>query len=236
MIRYAVDLGNGLGLTLAAENARGAQFGGTKFQMLPDFHANLGYGGKWGTVSLRGVSQYYSVAQGNADPATKFSVSGAVSGSLKLGGDTVVAQFAGGSGIGRYLLNAVGVTQNLDATDPSAIGGNPGAFLIVGSSLVLPRVYGGHLGYTHVWNPEFRSNLIGAATFVSDPNYTPVATGFLEKQQLQGFANTFWTFAKNAEFGIEFTYGEWKSFSTATSPEAKGHQYRVNSSFHYNFF
>jgi hypothetical protein len=47
--------------------------------------------------------------------------------------------------------------------------------------------------------------------------------------------NTFVGIAKSAEIGLEFVYGEWKSFSTA-SPELKGHEYRVNTSFHYNFF
>lgn len=232
MVRYAYQAQNGLGIALAVENARGAQFGGSKFQSLPDFHANVGYSGKWGTVSLRGVTQYYRIDLGNADPASKFSVAGAISGSFKLAGDTIVAQFAGGPGIGRYMLNAAGVTANLDPNDPSNLGGNPGAFLLVNNALVLPTVYGGHLGYTHVWNPEFRSNLIGAATFVDDPNYNALNAGIIEKQMLQGFANTFWTFAKNAELGVEFAYGEWKSFG----PEVKGHQYRVNTSFHYNFF
>jgi len=238
MLRYTFDLGSGANLTLAAENARGAQYGGAKFETLPDFHANLGFAGPWGTVSLRGVTQYYRVAQGALDPKNAFSVSGAASGSLKLGGDTFVWQFAGGPGIGRYMLNALGVTQNLAATDPAAIGGNPGGFLVnpANGDLELVTVLGAHVGYTHVWNSQFRSNLVGAGTWIIDPKIAgrPV-DDTVEKELYQGFANTFWTFAKNAEFGLEFTYGVWKSFENGT-PQLTGHEYRVNSSFHYNFF
>lgn len=237
MIRYTMPVGPAT-LTLAAENARGAQFGGAKFQTLPDFHANLGFSGPWGTLSVRGVTQYYRVAAaGDADPLSKWGFAGAVSGSLKFGGDTLVWQAAGGPGVGRYMLNATGVTQNLPGTDPSAIGGNPGAFLIANNELNVVSMYGGHLGYTHVWAPAFRSNLVAAGTWVVDPKIAgrPV-DDTIQKQQLQGFVNTFWSFAKNAEFGLEFALGQWKSFSTATSPELTGREYRVNSTFHYNFF
>jgi len=240
MLRYTLPLGDsGATLTLAAENARGAQYGGSKFQSIPDFHANLGFSGSWGTVSLRGVTQYYRVFQAtDIDPKSKFSVSGAASGSLKVGGDTFVWQFSGGPGIGRYMLNALGVTQNLAAADPASIGGNPGGFLVnpANGDLELVTVLGAHAGYTHVWNPQFRSNLVGAGTWIIDPKIAgrPV-DNTVEKEMYQGFVNTFWTFAKNAEFGLEFTYGIWKSFENGT-PELKGHEYRVNSSFHYNFF
>ena len=38
------------------------------------------------------------------------------------------------------------------------------------------------------------------------------------------------------EAGLEFAWGQWKSFSTATSPELEGDQTRINATFHYNFF
>ena len=237
MIRYTMPIGPAT-LSLAAENARGAQFGGAKFQTAPDFHANLGFAGPWGTLSVRGVSQYYRVDQAVGDPKNKWSFAGAASGSLKVGGDTLVWQFSGGPGIGRYMLNASGVTQLLPGTDPAAIGGNAGGWLTApNGDLELVTMLGGHLGFTHVWNPAFRSNLVAAATFAVDPKIAgrPI-TNDVEKQQLQGFVNTFWTFAKNAEFGLEFVYGQWKSFSNGGAPELKGEQYRVNSTFHYNFF
>ena len=238
MIRYTLDFGGGTTLALAAENARGAQFGGTKFQTVPDFHANLGFSGSWGSVSIRGVTQYFretptQTVAGvttvlDVDPKSKFGAAGAISGGLKVGADTVNFQFAGGPGIGRYLLNALGT---------GASGAGAYTFNSAGD-LELWTVLGAHAAYTHVWSPEYRSSLVAAGTWIVDPDkngVSAVASG-AEKQLLQGFVNTFWTFAKNAEFGIEFAGGQWKSFSDATHPEAKGTQYRVNSSFHYNFF
>jgi outer membrane DcaP-like protein len=233
MLRYTMPVGPAT-LTLAAENARGSQFAGdAKFQTVPDFHANLGFTGSWGTVSLRGVTQYYRQAFTDAagktldrDPASKFAFAGAASGSLKLGGDTLVWQFSGGPGIGRYMLNALG-------TGASGAGGYT---VDAAGDMQLWTVYGAHAGYTHVWSPAFRSNLVGSGTWVSDPNINGVsAKNGVEKELYQGFVNSFWTFAKNAEFGLEFTYGMWKSFTNGT-PELKGHEYRVNSTFHYNFF
>jgi hypothetical protein len=238
MVRYTLKAGPA-NLTLAAENARGAQFGGAKFQTLPDFHANLTLGGSWGHLSVRGVTQQYNLEPAtDVSPESKFSVAGAVSGSVKLGGDTLVAQVSGGPGVGRYLLNAFGATINLPATDPAQIGGNPGAFRIASNGDIdLITTYAYHVGFTHVWGPSLRSNLVWSQTFVQDPetNGTP-ATNAMEEEMMQAFVNTFWSFAKNAEFGVEYAYGQWKSFSTATSPELKGTQNRVNASFHYNFF
>jgi hypothetical protein len=239
MLRYTLPVGPAT-LTLAAENARGTQFGtsNAKFQTVPDFHANLGFSGSWGTLSLRGVSQYYrsaftttlpdgTVVTADRDPVSKFAFAGAASGSLKLGGDTLVWQFSGGPGIGRYMLNALG-------TGGSGAGGYT---VDAAGNMQLWTVYGAHVGYTHVWSPAFRSNLVGSGCWASDANINgAAATNAVQKEWLQGFVNSFWTFAKNAEFGLEFAYGEWRSFSTATSPTLFGHEYRVNSTFHYNFF
>ncbi|HYS80651.1 MAG TPA: DcaP family trimeric outer membrane transporter [Anaeromyxobacteraceae bacterium] len=232
MIRYTMPIGPAT-LTLAAENARGSQFGGSKFQTAPDFHANLGFSGPWGTLSLRGVTQYFRqtftttvagvTTTDDRDPASKWGFAGAASGSLKLAGDTLVWQFSGGPGIGRYFLNALGTGAS-----------GAGAYTVdAAGNMQLWTVYGAHLGYTHAWSPALRSNLVGAGSWASDKNINGVAaTSAVQKQWLQGFANTFWSFAKNAEFGLEFAYGEWKSFGV----ETKGHEYRVNSTFHYNFF
>jgi hypothetical protein len=238
MIRYTWDFGGGTTLAVAAENARGSQFATvTKFQTLPDFHANLGLSGKWGSLSVRGVTQYFreAIVRGGAlsdeDPASKFTVGGAVSAGLKLGGDTLNLQYGGGPGIGRYMLNALG-TGASGAGAYTVVLNTPG-----NATLELWTVHGGHVGFTHVWNPAFRSSVVGAAMFTVNPNIGGVpADNTAQKQWLQAFVNTFYSFAKNAEFGIEFAWGQWKSFSTATSPELQGNQYRVNSSFHYNFF
>ena len=230
MLRYTFTLAPGANLALAAENTRGPQFGvDARFQTLPDIHANLTYGAPWGHVSVRGVVQTYNraaVAAGDyvdVSPKSTVGIAFAASGSLKFGGDTLVAQFSGGPGIGRYMLNALGA---------------PFVSAKANGDLELWSVYGVHAGFTHVWNPQFRSNLIGAYTWVSDPKINGVAAdNSVEKTLVQAFVNTFWSFAKNAEFGIEYVYGQWKSFDAdGTLPELKGTENRINASLHYNFF
>jgi hypothetical protein len=227
MIRYTLGLGDGLNLALAAENRRGPQFGNeAQFQTLPDFHANLTYAGAWGHVSVRGVTQQYNraaVAGGDyvdEDPESEFSVAGAVSGSFKFGGDTLVAQFAGGPGVGRYMLNGIAAPFVSEVTP--------------NGELELWTVWGAHAGYTHVWSPQFRSTIVGAYTWVDDAKIGGVAATDQIETMVQGFANTFWTFAKNAEFGVEYAYGRWENF--ASGPLDTGTQNRVNAAFHYNFF
>jgi hypothetical protein len=225
MARYTLKLAPGATLALAAENARGAQFGGTKFQTLPDFHANLTYGAKWGHVSVRAVTQQFNEFLGAADPATKFGFAGAASGSFKVGGDTLVAQFAGGPGIGRYLLNSLGTG-----------GSGAGAYTLdANDELDLWTVLGYHVGYTHVWNSQFRSNVVWAQTFIQDAKVDGVeADNGVQKELMQAFVNTFWSFAKNAQLGVEYSYGQWKSFTNGT-PERTGTQNRVNANVNFSF-
>jgi hypothetical protein len=235
MIRYTFNLAPAATLALAVENNRGDQYGASsRYQTLPDLQANFGYGGAWGTVSVRGVLQtlnhaYLSAGGAYLDqsPKSKEAFGFGVSGSAKIGADTLVAQFAGGPGIGRYLLNSAALGND----------GYPGVSVDAGGNLVLWQMYGIHAGYTHVWNPEFRSNLIGAYSWVQDPKVDGVeATNAVQKDFTQIFVNTFYTFAKNAEFGIEYTWGQWKSFTGGGTSEDKGTMNRVNATFHYNFY
>ena len=241
MIRYTFGLGQGANLVLAAENARGLQYGApvdsagnlsypVRFAMIPDFHANFTYSGSWGHVSVRGVAQDYVrqvelVPPSPADPNGEHSnrsawgIAGAISGSLKIGGDTLVAQVSGGPGIGRYLFNALGA---------------PFVSVNASNNLELWTAFAYHLGFTHVWNPKFRSNLVWSQTFIQDPEINGVAAapGFFEKDFMQAFVNTFYGFAKNCELGVEYVFGQYKMNVTGD----KGTQNRINFSFHYNFF
>jgi hypothetical protein len=85
-----------------------------------------------------------------------------------------------------------------------------------------------------VWSPQFRSTVVGQYSWVEDPDISGVSVDNQIETMIQGFANTFWTFAKNAEFGVEYAYGQWENFESSNLD--KGTQHRVNASFHYNFF
>jgi hypothetical protein len=236
MIRYTFGVGKGMSLQLALENNRGQQYGSSaRFQMVPDIHANFVYSGSWGHVSVRAVGQDYVRQVGPAGSETnksKFSLSGAVSGSYKIGGDTLVAQFSGGPSIGRYLFNTLG---NEFATSDTF------GFVTVNANdeIQFWTAFAYHLGFTHVWNPQLRSNVVWSQTFIQDPEIVQTpggpgvpATGPTQKELMQAFVNTFYGFAKNCEVGVEYVFGQWTSFA----PEVKGKQSRLNFSFHYNFF
>lgn len=241
MIRYTFTLAPAATLALAVENNRGQQYGpDARFQEIPDLHANFTYSGSWGHVSIRGVGQDYVRQVG--PPATptnksKYSVSGAVSGSLKFGGDTLVAQFSGGPSIGRYLFNTVG--NEFYAPLLFGTAGVTHGFVTVDANndIQFWTALAYHLGFTHVWSPVVRSNLVWSQTFIQDAKIDGIpADDTVQKDMMQLFVNTFYGFAKNCELGVEYSYGQWKSFSTPTSPELKGTQNRLSFSFHYNFY
>lgn len=231
MIRYTIPVSEGMSLALAVENTRGQQYGpDTRFQMIPDLHANLTYNAPWGHLSVRAVGQDFVRqvgAPGAESNKSKFAVSGAVSGSAKLGGDTLVGQFVGGQSVGRYLFNALG---------NEFVTGDTHGFVTVDANDKIQTwtQYAYHVGYTHVWSPMYRSNLIWSQTFIQDPKIDGVAaTAPTQKEFSQAFVNTFFTLTKTVEFGVEYEWGQWKSFG---DPSVKGEQNRITGTFHYNFF
>ncbi len=233
MIRYTIPFSDAMNLALAVENNRGLQHGNddtqpdpVRFQSIPDLHANLTYNAGWGHLSVRGVAQTYTrqLFPDTAAPTNKnkVSISGAVSGSVKFGGDTLVAQFAGGPGIGRYFFNAANTPfVSVDNND----------------ALQLWTAYGYHLGFTHVWSGAMRSNLVWSQSFIQDPKLNNgTAPASQQKDFNQAFVNTFFTLTKTVEFGVEYEYGQWKSFGAPAVAALKGTENRVTGTFHYNFF
>jgi hypothetical protein len=242
MVRYTFGLAPGATLALAAENSPASRFGGPNFQTIPNFVAALNYAGGWGHINVRGVTQTFNKAiqatTVGVDPSTGVTtattdfvdtspksltvVGFGISGDVKLGGDTLVWQFAGGPAIGRYMYNQ-----------------NSTSFVQFDSSgdLKATTMYGAHLGYTHVWNKTVRSNLVVAYSWNVDPKIDGVdATNSVQKDFTQAFVNSFWTFSKNAELGVEYAWGQWKSFTGGNTEELKGTENRVNATLHYNFY
>jgi hypothetical protein len=242
MVRYTFGLAPGATLAVSAENSPASRFGGPNFQTIPNIVAALNYGAAWGHVNVRGVTQTYNkaiqVTTFGPDPDTGVTVATTsfadespkslttfgfgVSGDFKVGGDTLVWQFAGGPAIGRYMYN-----QNA----------TPFVVFNKGGDLVAVAMYGAHVGFTHVWNKALRSNLVAAYSWNVDPKVDGAeATNKFQKDFTQAFVNTFWTFSKTAELGVEYAWGQWKSFTGGGTEELKGTQNRVNVSLHYNFY
>jgi hypothetical protein len=236
MIKYTFTLSPTMSLAVALENSPGtdgndycvepsctATANSTRMQTIPDLTANLGFSGNWGSASVRGMTSQQKRAGSLTDPTastySKQGFGGAVSGSFKVpGGDTVVAHVVGGSGMGRYIFN---------------VGLSTGAAVDTGTELVNITSYAYHLGYTHVWSPEYRSNLVWSQTMIQNPKLAGVELlgPGTNKNMSQAFVNTFYSFAKNAEFGLEYGWGQRKTFGGD-----KGTQNRVTGTLHYNFF
>lgn len=252
MIRYTTPSISGFTLAVAAENAPGQEGNdlcydnGTNtppdcgavvansgtvtglFQTIPDFVGDLRTSGAWGHVRLAGVVRNIRVANvttPNAGYKEAWAGAASLGGSLKFMGDTLVYYVVAGAP-GRYEMNNVGN------------GGSRGVVTTATGDMYPWDTVGYHVGYTHVWSPMFRSNGVWSQTFFK-PNTAggrdDAASG--DNQRIdQFFVNTFWTFAKNAEFGIEYTFGQRRTFGSAANPTAYGTMSRINSTFHYNFY
>lgn len=239
--RYTATLAPNISLAVAAENAPGIDDNdyaidlgalgapnigpGRTIQTIPDFTAALSASGGWGTASVRGVTRQVKRADSATDPTRTYSkqgYGGQVAGAFKLGGDTVVAMGVYGSGLGRYLLNSALTVGSRGMID---VNGN--------TDLVAVESGAYHVGYTHVWNPMFRSNLVWSQTFVQNPKEKGIdfSNSGTNRRMDQVFVNTFWTVAKTVEFGLEYEWGRRIQYN-----DLEGRMNRVTGTFHYNFF
>jgi hypothetical protein len=222
MLRYTFAFGPAASLALAVENPRGLEFAQAgDYDAVPDFIGSFKYGGDWGHVSARAVTHEFRNVN-----HSKRAFGAGLSGSLKFGNETLVAGVQGGSGIGRYTFNAI--LQGAHDT---------------GTEIELWDSYVYHLGLTHAWSPQFRSNVVWTQTFFSGSDtlqatHRTFATEEAKSNDLipnkrvdQLFVNSFWKFTKNTEVGLEYTYGRRVTFG----PE-RGTQHRVNALARFSFY
>lgn len=222
-VRVTVPLG-GASLALAAESSASSftgLVGSSKgaFDAMPDFVANLTVPWSFGHVSARALTMNYR----NVNHA-KQGVAGALSGSLKFRGDTLVWEVQGGHGIGRYMFGTLLGKQ--DATDD-------------GNKILLWDALGYHVGFTHVWSPRFRSNLIWSQYFVRGDGRTETAAavalakpgGSFNHRVEEAYVNTFWTVTKTFALGLEYTWARRHTFGGDF-----GTQNRINAAAKFNIF
>jgi hypothetical protein len=213
MVRYAFSFGQAASLALAVENPQSLTFA-SGYDAVPDLIGSFKYGGSWGHVSARAVTHEFRTTE-----HSKRAYGVGLSGSLKFANETIVLGAQGGDGIGRYQFNAL----------------LQGAF-DTGDQLELWRSYAYHIGVTHAWSPQVRSNVVWTQTFFGENAAlesaqrtfsvtTAESTDFIpNKRTDQLFVNTFVKFTKNVEMGLEYTYGKRRTFG----PES-GTQHRVNA-------
>ena len=236
----------------------GEGYAADSYQDIPDLHANWTYSDSWGHVSLRGVYLTYKTG-GNevltgvgTATTTQPSISGtgvggALSGHFNIAKDSLVWSVMGGNGIGRYLFGSI---------LQSAIND--------GKQIDLWKGLGWHVGYTHNWDAKWRSNLIYSQVSMSDPGsaYSVAGHQISLNQWMQSSANptyygadgqpnktlsnalvnTFYQISKTYYCGVEYAWGQRKTFNTYTPAGAlvndgnTGTQKRINFVFHVNFF
>lgn len=223
-VRYTYESGP-LSAGIALENPHNFNVG-----HVPDFTAKVGYTPKWGSAGIAFVTNQYRFDVPTDSTPNNKTVQGfgvAFSGSYKLlGKDTIVGLLVFGDGLGRYLFNSIANVAGADSSgDPK-----------------LWRAASYHLGYTHVWNDQLRSNVVWSQTFFDRNGITKASfvtaddegTGdFIPNKRIdQLFVNTFYGVTKGFELGLEYELGRRHTFIG----DHTGSQDRITASATYKFF
>ncbi len=235
-VKYTFKFG-GPTLALALENAQSVVVNsevsqsytvGREYDRLPDLSANLTVPFSLGHVNLRAVTHEY---QGRTATNVHDSARGwgaGVSGSLNFGSESLVWSVQGGDGIGRYMFQTL----------------FQGA-AFVGNEIKLWQAVSYHLGLTHKWAPNFRSNLVWTQTFVKKDDAlavaaaaSPFGNAAANKRVDVAYLNSFYSPVKSVEIGLEYSYGRRTVFAAALADPSNdvGTQHRINASAHYDFF
>jgi hypothetical protein len=214
--------------------------GNISSQSIPDFHANWTYSDGWGHVSARGVVLNYTGGGNllvNGTTTKDLSATGygvALSGHFNIAKDTLVWSVQSGDGIGRMMFGTLFQGAYND-----------------GTKIDLWKGLGWHLGYTHVWDAKWRSNLVFSQVSISDPGtstpgqtlagligYTGGGADLMPNKTLtNAMVNTFYQISKTASCGFEYNWGTRKTFDiNAAEPALTGTMKRINFQFHLNFF
>ncbi len=235
-VRYTFKFGKPT-LAVALENAQSIVVNslvsnsytiGREYDRLPDLSANLTVPFSMGHFNLRAVTHEYQgrLAGGVEDSARGWGAG--VSGSLNLAAHSLVWSVQGGEGIGRYMFQSL----------------FQGA-AFVGNDIKLWQAYAYHLGLTHRWAPNFRSNIAWTQTFFKKDDAlaaaaaaSPFGNGAANKSIDAGYLNSFYSPVKGVEIGLEYAYGKRTVFAAALADPTNdvGTQHRVNASVHYDFY
>ncbi len=208
-------------ISLAAESpykVTGA-FAAPLYWTIPDFTAKLFVPMAWGSFSIRGMTRQFKTTE-----VSKQGFGGAAGAAVKVGGDTLLVDAVVGAGLGPYAAGA----SAPDAVQTSL------------TNAELVTSYGGTAAYTHVWSPQFRSNLMLTGYWVSGNDTikaaVPAATyAAYNKAIYTAGVNTFWSIAKNFWVGAELYYNVRQTFEDAAGRSAYGHESRAELTSHFDF-
>ncbi len=210
-VRYSVDLGQGASVHVALENPSSSLVANNAWatrNRQPDLVGRLSHYADWGHLSVMAVAHRYDVYEKDKENGLTASAVGqlfSLGGSLNLGADRLVYGAASGNGAGRYqwasLLQGIAMSND--------------------GSIQRFKSTGFHVGYTHKWSADVRSNINYARTVFDDTQ--TFVDGLHNKRLSQSQINTIVGLAKGVEAGVEYEQGERVQLGTAatTSKEAR---------------
>jgi hypothetical protein len=216
MIRLSTSNGP-VKFALALEDPYATSIKGAYWNV-PDIIGRVDYSGSFGSLSARAVAKQYK-----NNLANTFGFGGAVGAAIKVGSDTLVLDAAGGPGIGSYIYG-------------STLGPVPEDAVQTLTDIKLWTVVGGSVGYTHVWTPAVRSNLMASAVWTKGDNDIKAAVdaaavlagangvpyNSANKNVYSAGFNTYYTVAKNFWVGAEFWYNRRHTFGGQHGDEFRG--------------
>lgn len=227
MVRFSFPAGPAK-IQLAAENPYAVLSGTPTRFTLPDLIGRVDFAAGPAALSVRGVVRQFITddpsAAGDAE-ISGYGFAGAIGAAVKIAGDTLALDASYGSGAGPYQYGNFGT----------------GDFVVVttGASSKVEKwsTIGLSGAFTHVWTPEWRSNLIASVLMASADSAVENASPAANKQVLGIAANTYYAFAKNAWVGVEAWYNSREVFATATAAQDnKGSEFRILATTHFDLF
>ncbi|WP_171495302.1 DcaP family trimeric outer membrane transporter [Acinetobacter soli] len=224
-----VDNINSASATTVFKNSGGAvvqQTNTSGGNRLPALTARYDYttADKKGLVQVHGLVHENRISVNDDVDETKLGWGIGVGGKYSLTpADTVFANYYHVKGDNRYLLygNSAYVAYQNNAT---------AAANATDLSIYESEFNSGLIGYSHKWSPKVRSTLAAGAIWYKDDNSFAERAPTLNKQLYNVIVNSFYTPTKNVDLGVEYTYGQRKTFQ-----DQEGDYSRLNLMAKYSF-
>jgi hypothetical protein len=168
----------------------------------------------WGHIGVRALYQQwsgwgYNDATNTQDDWNEGAFAWQVGCNIPVfGKDTIIASVYGGEGMGAY---GMGMTGRASIEPGSGYG-----------DAYLMEEMGFALGYTHVWNDTWRSNLIVSQVSRDEDEDEGVAGPAVIENYQQVILNTYWNVTPTMELGMEYSYGIVNFFEDTPNPYQPG--------------
>ncbi len=236
-VRYTAKLGKAGDLALAFENPYSEASGsraqtGANIDKRPDFIAAWNKTFERGHIGAQFLNSEYRIQGVNNNSKQGYGFG--IGGNFKVtDADNLTLQVTAGKGIGRYIPTTSYHVAALDGA----------------GKIQLYRSTSWVLGWARTWSETVRTNLAYGSTRIHN-NYdrgsycdadgdaaTPDVLCSIDSRRMnEGFANVIWGIAKNTELGLEYSWGNRKTYTDTTTGIAySGSRSRIQGSLQYNF-